>query len=82
MALFAGTGVACFSGDGRLATLATLREPWGLAVDELRDCLLIADTANNRIRYIPSPRASSSRWLAMAPPPAVAMVATPARPPS
>ena len=50
--LFAGTGVARFSGDGRLATLATLREPWGLAVDELRDRLLIADTANNRIRYI------------------------------
>ena len=52
VALYAGTGVARFCGDGRNATLACLREPWGVAVDELRRRVLIADAANNRVRYV------------------------------
>ena len=52
VALFAGTGVARFCGDGRIATLACLREPWGVVVDEMRRRLLIADAANNRVRYV------------------------------
>jgi cysteine-rich repeat protein len=47
----AGTGVAGFSGDGDLASRATLNEPYGVFVD-VDGNVLIADTQNNRIRRI------------------------------
>ena len=52
LAAAAGTGVAQFSGDGGDATLARLREPWALAVDEPRGRLLICDTNNHRLRAV------------------------------
>jgi trimeric autotransporter adhesin len=51
--LVAGTGAAGFSGDGGLATAATLNSPMGVAVDMQRN-VYIADTFNNRIRMIAS----------------------------
>jgi uncharacterized protein (TIGR03437 family) len=62
----AGTGTASFSGDGGLASQATLNNPNGVATDP-RGNLYIADTGNNRIRMVlgappvfldPSPSAS------------------------
>ncbi len=47
----AGTGIAGFSGDGGLATAADLDDPSGLATDPTGD-LLIADTANCRVRIV------------------------------
>jgi sugar lactone lactonase YvrE len=47
----AGTGEANFSGDGGLATAATLNSPEGLAIDPAGN-LFIADTGNHRIRKI------------------------------
>jgi hypothetical protein len=47
----AGTGVAGFSGDGAVATLATLNTPTAVAVDSLGN-VYIADTNNHRIREI------------------------------
>jgi len=47
----AGNGSAGFSGDGGLATSATLASPGGLAVDAVGN-LYIADTNNSRIRKI------------------------------
>jgi poly(3-hydroxybutyrate) depolymerase/sugar lactone lactonase YvrE len=47
----AGSGKAGFSGDGGLATAATLRLPQSIAVGVGGD-LFIADTANNRIRKV------------------------------
>ena len=47
----AGTGVAGYSGDGGLATAATLRFPFGVAVDS-NDNIYITDTINNRIRKV------------------------------
>ncbi len=49
----AGNGTYGFSGDGGLATSASLRGPNGLAVDTGGN-LYIADTFNNRIRRINS----------------------------
>ena len=46
-----GTGVAGLIGDGGPASLASLDQPTGLAVDGMGD-LFIADTANNRVREI------------------------------
>ena len=54
----AGTGVAGFLGDGGPASLASLDQPTGLAVDDQGD-LLVADTANNRVREIASGRIST-----------------------
>jgi hypothetical protein len=49
--VFAGTGAAGFSGDGGAADKAELKEPRGLAVDDL-DNVYIADSGNNRIRRV------------------------------
>ena len=48
---FAGNGNAGFSGDGTLATLATLSHPRGIAVDTAGN-VYISDTFNNRIRVV------------------------------
>jgi uncharacterized protein (TIGR03437 family) len=47
----AGNGNQGFSGDGGLATRASLNSPWGVAVDSLGD-LYIADYGNYRIRKV------------------------------
>lgn len=47
----AGTGAQGFSGDGGLATGATMDAPTGLALDVAGD-LYIADTGNHRLRMI------------------------------
>ena len=48
----AGIGTAAFSGDGKLATLAQLSGPEGVAVDSAGTTLWIADTQNWRIRKV------------------------------
>jgi len=48
---FAGTGSSGYSGDGGLATSATLNEPYGLAIDGAGN-IYIADTGNNRVRRV------------------------------
>ncbi len=50
---YAGTGVFGFSGDGGPATLATFRNPDGLALNADGE-LLIVDSSNQRIRKIDS----------------------------
>ena len=47
----AGTGVAGYTGDNGLATAATIRNPYGVAVDSAGN-LYIADTVNNVIRRV------------------------------
>lgn len=47
----AGTGQHRFSGDGGLATAATLNEPCALALDG-KGGLFIADQSNNRVRRV------------------------------
>lgn len=47
----AGTGVGGYSGDGGDARLATLRSPYGVAVDKDEN-IYIADTANHAIRKV------------------------------
>ncbi len=47
----AGNGVEGFSGDGGLATLAQLRQPRGVAVDD-QGVLYIADWLDHRIRMV------------------------------
>lgn len=49
--LFAGTGVAGFSGDGGLATNATFSNPQGMSVGP-DGTLYVADYGNNRVRAI------------------------------
>ncbi|MBI4472136.1 MAG: SMP-30/gluconolactonase/LRE family protein [Acidobacteria bacterium] len=48
---FAGNGVAGFSGDGGVATNASLQHPQGIAVDSEGN-LFIADMINRRIRRV------------------------------
>lgn len=48
---FAGTGAPGFSGDGGSATLASLNNPWGIALDTSGD-LAVSDNGNDRIRAI------------------------------
>ncbi|MGD9172257.1 MAG: hypothetical protein PVI97_19725, partial [Candidatus Thiodiazotropha sp.] len=47
----AGTGLAGFSGDGGLATAATLNHPMAIAISD-EGTLFIADERNNRIRRV------------------------------
>ena len=47
----AGTGTAGFSGDGSTATVATLRSPQGIAIDNAGN-VYIADSSNCRIRRV------------------------------
>ena len=49
----AGTGRAGFNGDGLPGTASQLDQPTGVAVDAAGD-LLIADTANCRVRILPA----------------------------
>ncbi len=51
LTIVAGTGTQGFSGDGGLATSATLDSPQGLALDSSNN-LYIADTHNHRIRKL------------------------------
>jgi trimeric autotransporter adhesin len=46
-----GVDLGSYSGDGGLATKATLQEPWGIAFDAAGD-LLIADRDNDRVRKV------------------------------
>jgi hypothetical protein len=46
-----GTGAAGFSGDRGPATLASINQPSGVALDDDGD-LLVADSANNRVREV------------------------------
>jgi trimeric autotransporter adhesin len=48
---FAGTGMTGLSGDGGPATVATLTEPWSVAVDSSGN-VYIADFHNERIRKV------------------------------
>jgi DNA-binding CsgD family transcriptional regulator/sugar lactone lactonase YvrE len=52
LALYAGTGEAGNTGDGAAAKDAALHSPIGLAVDDQRGYLYIADSGNNRIRRV------------------------------
>jgi uncharacterized protein (TIGR03437 family) len=47
----AGNGVAGFTADGIQATVGSLNEPEGVAVDRIGN-LYIADTVNNRVRMV------------------------------
>ncbi len=49
--VYAGNGIAGFSGDNNLATAASLNFPVGVAVDSGGN-LLISDTGNSRIRRV------------------------------
>jgi uncharacterized protein (TIGR03437 family) len=51
LTLFAGNGVAGFSGDTTSALLAQLSAPAGLAIDSYGE-LYIADSGNNRVRKV------------------------------
>ncbi len=51
ISLAAGTGAHSYTGDGGQATAATLRFPFGVAVDSSNN-IYIADTLNNRIRKV------------------------------
>src|SRR5438552_932703 len=50
----AGSGAFGFSGDRGAATSAQLNSPYGLAWDQTRNVLYIADTLNNRVRVVDS----------------------------
>ena len=49
----AGNGTAGFNGNGLVATSSQLNKPFGVGVDAAGD-LLIADTANCRVRVVPT----------------------------
>ena len=47
----AGTGIGGYTGDGGLATAATLKDPYGIAFDALGN-LLFADNGNCGVRMV------------------------------
>ncbi|WP_460945226.1 NHL repeat-containing protein [Spirosoma daeguense] len=47
----AGSSISGYGGDGNLATLARLNQPYGVAVDGLGN-IYIADTGNHRLRRV------------------------------
>jgi len=47
----AGNGTGGYSGDGGLATIASINAPWGVAVDSA-GTIYIADHSNNRLRIV------------------------------
>ena len=49
MTTIAGTGVSGFSGDGGLATLAKLKEPYGVAVNPTTGDVYITDSHRLRL---------------------------------
>ncbi len=51
IAAFAGNGTCGFSGDGGPAGLASLNDPWGLAVDSAGR-VYVSDSQNHRVRRI------------------------------
>jgi DNA-binding CsgD family transcriptional regulator/sugar lactone lactonase YvrE len=52
LSVYAGTGQAGNTGDGAAAKDASLHSPVGLAVDDQRGYVYIADSGNNRIRRV------------------------------
>jgi sugar lactone lactonase YvrE len=52
IATVAGNGVAAYAGDGAPAVLASLKNPWGVALSPSGTALFIADTYNSRIRKV------------------------------
>jgi len=54
ISLIAGSGKKGFSGDGGLATDASLNNPQGVTVDAAGN-VIVADTYNNRIRQVDAP---------------------------
>jgi sugar lactone lactonase YvrE len=50
----AGTGSFGLAGDGAAATLAQLNSPYGVAWDDKRSVVYVADSLNNRVRSIDS----------------------------
>ena len=48
----AGTGEGGFAGDGGPAAEAQVSRPSGIALDDEKGCLYIADTGNNRVRRV------------------------------
>ncbi len=52
IATIAGSGSYGDSGDGGPAALASLRAPYGMALDRRGSALYIADTGNNRVRLV------------------------------
>ena len=48
----AGNGTQGSSGDGGAAIDASLNSPFGIAIDEVRNVLYIADSANDRVRRV------------------------------
>jgi sugar lactone lactonase YvrE len=48
----AGNGQEAFSGDGGAASSAALNNPAGVAIDDARNALYIADAGNDRIRRV------------------------------
>jgi sugar lactone lactonase YvrE len=49
---FAGNGQGAFAGDNGDAAAASLNEPFGVAVDDVRGAVYIADSANGRVRKV------------------------------
>ena len=63
ISVYAGTGVAGFSGDGGVATQAQLQTPTGLAVDSSGN-LYIADSGNARVRIV-TPQGTISTYVSL-----------------